>query len=91
MFCFGNVGALSDVDSNILFKGDSSEEIDFKRDVILDEAFDSIADSDDIPILYEVGVLSLKESFGGGSFVSQHTVNHGDLLTIVSLDELGLR
>jgi hypothetical protein len=50
------------VDSDIFFKGDSSEEIDFKGNKILYETFESITNGEDVALLDEFGVVALEES-----------------------------
>lgn len=78
MLCFRDVGTLSDVDSDVFFKGDSSEEINFKGDMVFDEPLQSITDSDDASFLDEVGVFAFEESVGRGSLISKNAVDHGD-------------
>jgi hypothetical protein len=68
-FLFGDV--LLEVFFNLdVFGGDSAEDVDFERDMVLDESNSSVPDSDDSPFLDELGTVSLKEGVGRSSFVS---------------------
>ena len=88
----GDVGFLFfvGVDSDILLESDSSEEVDLKGNVILNETFESIADSEDVALRDEFGVVALEESFGRAGVVGHNAVDHGDLEALFGLNGLGL-
>lgn len=58
VFCF-----LVGVDGDVLFEGDSSEKIDFKGDMVFNETFESITNSNDVTLLDDFGIFALEESF----------------------------
>jgi hypothetical protein len=86
----GDVEGVGGLDGDSLFFGDSAEEIDFEGYVILDEAFESIADGDDAVDLDEFGGVSFEEGLGGGGLVSDHAVDHSNLLSIPGVNLFGL-
>lgn len=66
MLHIGDVGFLFfvGVDGDVLFKGDSSEKVDFEGNMILNETFESVTDGEDVALLDEFGVVALEESLG---------------------------
>lgn len=64
MFLCGDVEFVIGFDLDIFLESDPTEEIDFERDMILNESLDSVADGDHVTFFNEVGVLSFEEGFG---------------------------
>lgn len=80
---FSSVG----FDLQVLFEGESSEEIDLEGDVVLDEPLEAIADSEDVALLDEFCCVSLEEGLGGTGLVGNNAVYHGDLETLLGVDD----
>lgn len=58
--------------------------------MILDKSFDSVSNGDHIILLDKVGRVSLEEGVGGGGLISDHTVDHGNLLAVTGIDLLAI-
>ncbi len=56
--------------------------------MIFNEAFKSIADSNDVVFLDELGVFSFEEGSGGGGFVSDDAIDHGYFESLMCFNDL---
>lgn len=64
MLNFGNIGGAGSGNSDSLFESHSSEEINLKINVILNEPLDSIPNGDHVVLDDEMSSISLEECIG---------------------------
>ena len=72
------VGGAGGLDFNS-FGSDSSEDVDFKWNSILDEVNSSVSNGNDFSFGNQGGVFSLEESVGWSSFISNNGSNDWDI------------